>query len=55
MKNDKCNILITEDTKTRLKQIGFKDQTYDDIIGKLLDLNNSADPAFKKEVRLHDK
>ena len=53
MKNNKCNVLITEETKARLKKIGFKDQTYDDIIGELLDLKNSADPDVRKGLTLH--
>lgn len=54
MNNNTCNILIKEATKERLKKIGFKDQTYDDIIKQLLDLKNSSNPNVRKELTLHD-
>lgn len=33
----KCTILLDSDTRERLKQVGRKGQTYDDVIKELID------------------
>lgn len=41
-------ILIKNATKRRLKYIGHKDQTYDELINELLDLKNRRENSFDK-------
>ena len=41
--SDSGTILIHNTTKRRLKYVGHKDQTYDELINELLDLKNSQD------------
>jgi hypothetical protein len=40
--SDSGTILIKNKTKRRLKNIGHKDQTYDELINELLNLNTVA-------------
>ena len=41
MENHNSTILIRNITRERLKQTGYKGQTYDELINELLDLKNS--------------
>ena len=40
------SILIKNTTRKRLKYIGRKDQTYDELINELLDLKNGKGYSF---------
>jgi hypothetical protein len=44
------NILIHENTCERLKLVGHKGQTYDDIINELLDLKKKSDGSEHQSV-----
>jgi hypothetical protein len=44
-------ILIKNTTKRRLKRIGHKDQTYDELINELLDLKNGRGHSFDEGVK----
>jgi hypothetical protein len=47
MAMSKCgSILIKDTTRKRLKYIGRKDQTYDELINELLDLKNGSGYSF---------
>ncbi|MGI8831049.1 MAG: DUF7557 family protein [Nitrososphaeraceae archaeon] len=41
MPNTESTILIRNQTRERLKRIGYKGQTYDELINVLLDLNSN--------------
>lgn len=43
-KPEKSTIQVTLDTKKRLDELGGKNDTYEDIIKKLLDSVNTTDP-----------
>ena len=43
LQKDKGTILIKEETKDRLKKLGCKGQTYDQIINELVDLKFNYD------------
>jgi hypothetical protein len=46
-------ILIKNRTKRRLKNVGHKDQTYDELINELLDLKNSYRHSFGEGTKNH--
>lgn len=46
--SDSGTILIKNTTKRRLKYLGHKDQTYDELINELLDQKNGHRHLFDK-------
>ena len=47
---EKTTILVEKKTRDRLRKIGFKGQTYDQVISELLKGKDSLDPNLLKSV-----
>lgn len=48
-------IVIKNDVRERLKKIGYKGQTYSEIISKLLDLNGNELNPFDRRILESDE
>jgi hypothetical protein len=47
--SDKTTILIKTETRRKLKQIGRKEQTYDDVISELMEKNESISKSSMRD------
>ncbi|ALI36857.1 hypothetical protein NMY3_02667 [Candidatus Nitrosocosmicus oleophilus] len=45
-----ATIVIEKDTRSRLRKTGTKDQTYDDIINRLLDISIKSPTDFTESA-----